>query len=153
MHSSTVSQFPMHNESSENSQSEIMAAVQLEDSHALNTITPSPEAIDEAVNIISERLKLPKISEDDNYVSAIRRGFGNRRSWEGRQRKLICFECHCEGHFAEECPSRRKIKQNMRCYICGRLGHIMKYCTQQASGQTLNPMGPVGRVETKPQKY
>ena len=49
----------IHNESSENSQSELMAAVQLkEDSHALNTITPSEEAIDEAVKIISERLKL-----------------------------------------------------------------------------------------------
>ena len=61
----------MHNESSENSQSEVMAAVQLkEDSHALNTITPSAEAIDEAVKIISERLKLHKISEDDNYVCA-----------------------------------------------------------------------------------
>ena len=144
----------MHNESSENSQCEIMAAVQLkEDSHALDIITPSPEAIDEAVKIISERLKLPKISEDDNYVCATRRGFGNRRSWDGRQRKLICFECHGEGHYAEECPSRRKIKQNTRCYICGRLGHIMKNCTQQASGRTLNPMGPVGRVKTRSQKY
>ena len=62
----------------------------------------------------------------------LRRGFGNRRSLDGRQRKLICFECLGEGHYAEECPSRRKIKQGVRCYICGRLGHIMKnYSTRK----------------------
>ena len=88
----------MHDESSENIQSEVMAAVQLkEDYNALNAITPLAEAIDEAVKIISERLKLPKISEDDNYVCATRRGFGIRRSLDGRQRKLICFECTAKG--------------------------------------------------------
>ena len=61
----------MHSESSDNSHSDIMAALQTkEESNALNTIRPSPEAIDQALKILSERLKLPKNSEDDNHVYA-----------------------------------------------------------------------------------
>ena len=148
----------MHNEIPE-SQPELVASVQMkEEAHRVvqardegsGTISKDA-AIEEAVSMITAQFKSSKIKERDYYTCATRRGFGSRRSYDGKQRKLICYECQGEGHYAEECPSRRKPK--IRCYHCGRLGHIMRNCTESAIGQTLNEKGPIGRAEMRSQKY
>lgn len=147
----------MHNEISD-SQPELVASVKFkEEAHRVvqakdeGVDTISKDAIEEAVSIITERFKSSNIKERDKYTCATRRGFGSRRSYDGKQRKLICYECQGEGHYAEECPSRRKAK--IRCYNCGRLGHIMRNCTEQATGQTLNSKGPIGRAEIRSQRF
>ena len=129
-----------------------------------NKITESSEkasvsqvAIDEAVKLISERIKSTQISDADGIVCSVRRGNFNRRPMEGRgQRKVICFECHGEGHFAEECANNlRKIRREIRCYGCGRMGHLKRNCPdqQRTNESNLNSRGSVGRAETRPQRF
>ena len=147
----------MHNENSD-SQPELVVSVNTkEKAHRVvqakdeGSDTISKDAIEEAVNIITAQFKSSKIKERDDYTCATRREFGNRRSYDGKQRKIICYECQGEGHYADECLSRRRSK--IRCYHCGRLGHIMRNCTEQAIGQTLNSKGPIGRAEIRSQRY
>ena len=114
-------------------------------------------AIDEAVKLIPERFETTQISDSDSIVCGVLRGNYNRRSLEGRgQRKIICFECHSEGHYAEECVNnQRKFRREIRCYGCGRMGHIHRNCPEQQRTNecNLNSRGSVEIAETRPQRF
>ena len=49
-----------------------------------------------------------------------------------------------KGTFKPVKPSSHRRITQVRCYNCNQLGHIMRYCTEPASGQSLNSQGPVG---------
>ena len=50
----------------------------------MRVVTLSKDAIEEAVNIITAQFKSSIIKERDDYTCATRRGFGNRRSYDGK---------------------------------------------------------------------
>lgn len=42
--------------------------------------------------------------------------------------KVVCYECHQEGHKSIRCPLRKEKKSNIICHYCGEPGHIAPKC-------------------------
>ena len=116
----------------------------------------SQTAINEAVKVITERLGVTS----DEITCTLQREAGRRFFVEYKKPGYFkCYVCGGRGHYAQICPSSRRATNQpsshrritqVRCYNCNQLGHILKYCTEPATGQSLNSQGPVGRAEQGP---
>ena len=45
------------------------------------------------------------------------------------KKSIICFKCHAEGHYADQCPkSSSHNKSTVQCFKCGEEGHYADQC-------------------------
>ena len=71
------------------------------------------------------------------YQSTYRRGNGyGYFTKERRDREIRCYSCGREGHIARECTQR--IERQSRCYNCGSFGHGVRSCPKPPTGNPLN---------------
>jgi hypothetical protein len=70
------------------------------------------EDIDDLVKQIEKNLEIKYLRRINNV---------NRN--EDRKRRVRCYRCNKEGHYANEC------KEEIECYTCGKKGHISTNCS------------------------
>ena len=57
---------------------------------------------------------------------------GNR---DGHVKRVVCFNCGKEGHYANGCPTKRKRTRSrdakLYCLKCGEDGHLASWCEKE----------------------
>eukprot|EP01090_Pellita_catalonica_P005444 TRINITY_DN1545_c0_g1_i2.p1 TRINITY_DN1545_c0_g1~~TRINITY_DN1545_c0_g1_i2.p1 ORF type:complete len:353 (-),score=39.60 TRINITY_DN1545_c0_g1_i2:79-1137(-) len=100
---------------------------------------------------LSKGIKRKEVARGNNEAPPTKRYRGSDETGEknyeaGGERKIVCYACKEEGHFANNCPSRGNGggRGNVEggpgrfgaCYKCGEEGHWSNNCPQnQASGR------------------
>ena len=67
------------------------------------------------------------------------------------ERSGVCPICKKSGHQFRDCPSRKTVRSNVQCFICGGIGHISRVCPNDEA-PTNHPSPPMNQPAQRGRK-